>query len=433
MISYNAEMFVIGKKARRAREVSSGLLDFLQSPCFGYNPGLCKSLFEQERNDNLLKIMSVFGTRPEASKMGPIMKVLDAMQQEGKLESVVCVTAQHRQLLDQMLKIFDIHPKYDLNLMKDRQTLAYTTKNALTGLMEVFEQEKPNLVLVHGDTTTTFAAALAAFYCKIKIGHVEAGLRTYDKFQPYPEEMNRKLTTALADLHFAPTGLAKEQLEKENVPSENIFVTGNTDIDNMSLTIKPNHIFSNELLNTIDYRKKIIAMTAHRQENLGEPLQNICKAVLRIVNENPDVEVIYSVHPNPVVVETANSILSNHERVHLIEPVDMVDLHNLINKSYLVLTDSGGIQEEAAALHKPTIVVRNVTERPEGVDAGVLVLAGDKEDNIVNIANRLLKDETAYKKMSQAQCPYGDGNASRRIVEAVLYYFGLGERPIDYV
>lgn len=378
-----------------------------------------------------IKVMSVFGTRPEAIKMAP---VVNAMEGNPNIEQIVCVTAQHREMLDQVLEIFKLTPDFDLNIMTKGQTLTGITTRALTGLEEVMKEEKPDLVLVHGDTSTTFVAALSAFYSGIKVGHVEAGLRTYDKWQPFPEEMNRKLTGVLTDLHFAPTSLAKEHLLKENVDEKDIFVTGNTVIDCLKTTIEEGYKFNAPLLNEIDYKNnRVITMTAHRRENLGEPLENICRAVLRIVNENEDVVVIYAVHFNPAVREVANRILGGHERIHLIDPVDMKDMHNLLNKSYLVMTDSGGLQEEVPSMGKPVLVLRNVTERPEGVEAGTLKLAGVIEEEIYQNAKEILDNKEVYEKMAQARNPFGDGSASARIVEAILYHFGINEnKPKDF-
>lgn len=378
-----------------------------------------------------IKVMSIFGTRPEAIKMAP---VINAMEKEENIEQIICVTAQHRQMLDQVLDIFKLKPDYDLNIMTERQTLTSITTKALTGLEEIMQKASPNLVLVHGDTTTTFAGSLAAFYSKIKIGHVEAGLRTYDKWQPFPEEMNRKLTGAMADLHFAPTSLAKEHLLKENISEKDIFITGNTAVDCLKTTVEKDYKFSLDRLNNIDYKnKRIITMTAHRRENLGEPLENICRAVLRLVNDNEDVEVVYAVHFNPAVREAANKILGSHKRIHLTDPIDMKDMHNLMNLSYMVMTDSGGLQEEVPSLGKPVLVLRNVTERPEGIEAGTLKLAGNKEDEIYKIADEVLNNKDVYEKMAKAKNPFGDGFASERIVEAILYHFGIKkERPMDF-
>ena len=380
--------------------------------------------------DNI-KVMSVFGTRPEAIKMAPLVKKLEQTQ---GIESIVCVTAQHREMLDQVLEIFDLHPQYDLNIMQPRQTLATITTKALNGLSEVMQQEKPDLVLVHGDTTTTFSGALGAYYNQIKVGHVEAGLRTYDKYQPFPEEINRCLTSQLTDLHFAPTALAKEHLLKENVKQDAIFVTGNTVIDVLQTTIEQNYHFTVEQLNQIDFEnKRVIAITAHRRENIGQPLQNICRAVKRIVEQHQDVEVVYAVHKNPAVSETVHAILGGHARIHLLDPLDLKDMHNLMSRCYFVMTDSGGLQEEVPSMGKPVLVLRNVTERPEGVDAGTLKLAGTQEQTIYDMADTLLNDKQEYEKMAKAKNPFGDGNASDRIVKSILYYFGKAQnRPQDY-
>ena len=379
-----------------------------------------------------IKVMSVFGTRPEAIKMAPLVKELEKYPE---IESIVCVTAQHREMLDQVLEIFDLHPKYDLNIMQSRQTLAGITTRALTGLEEVMKEEQPDIVLVHGDTSTTFAGALAAYYCQIKVGHVEAGLRTYDKYQPFPEEMNRQLTGTLTDLHFAPTPLAKEHLLKENISEDGIFITGNTVIDALAHTIEEDYTFTVEELNKIDFKnKRVIAMTAHRRENLGEPLRNICHAVKRLVEEYPDVEVVYAVHKNPAVVEPVHEILGGNDRIHLTDPLDLKDMHNLMCRSFFVMTDSGGLQEEVPSMGKPVLVLRNVTERPEGVDAGTLKLAGTEEETIYTMAKELLDNEAEYEKMAQAKNPFGDGQASRRIVESILYAFGRKtDRPEEYI
>lgn len=379
-----------------------------------------------------IKVMSVFGTRPEAIKMAPLVKVLE---QTEEIESIVCVTAQHREMLDQVLEIFDLHPQYDLNIMQSRQTLAGITTRALMGLEDVMAKEKPDIVLVHGDTSTTFAGALAAYYNQVSVGHVEAGLRTYDKYQPFPEEMNRRLTGALTDLHFAPTTLAKEHLLKENMAPESIFITGNTVIDALAHTIEESYTFHEDVLNQIDFENhRIIAMTAHRRENLGEPLENICHAVKRMVEDFPDVEVVYAVHKNPAVMEPVKAILGDHPRIHLTEPLDLKDMHNLMCRSFFVMTDSGGLQEEVPSMGKPVLVLRNVTERPEGIAAGTLKLAGTEEETIYTMAKTLLTDEAVYQSMAQAKNPFGDGNASKRIVQAILYKFQKTEkRPQDYI
>lgn len=379
-----------------------------------------------------IKVMSVFGTRPEAIKMAPLVKALD---KEPKTESIVCVTAQHREMLDQVLEDFKIVPDYDLNIMKAGQTLEDITVRALTGIGEVIREVKPDIVLVHGDTSTTFAASLASYYNQTKVGHVEAGLRTYDKYQPFPEEMNRRLTGAIADLHFSPTKMAKENLLKENIGENGIFITGNTAIDALKTTIDDSYVFTVDELNKIDFKnKRVITITAHRRENLGEPLKNICRAFRRIADDYEDVEMVYAVHKNPAVSNTVHEILGGHERIHLLDPLDLRDMHNLMNRSYLVMTDSGGLQEEVPSMGKPVLVLRNVTERPEGVEAGTLKLAGTDENTVYGMAKQLLDDKEEYRKMAVAKNPFGDGNASERIVGAILYSFGLSdERPADYI
>ncbi len=372
-----------------------------------------------------IKVMSVFGTRPEATKMAPIIKELEKHEE---IESIVTVTAQHRQMLDQVLELFSITPDYDLNIMKQGQTLTGITTSAIIGLEDVIKQSNPDLILVHGDTTTTFSAAMAGFYNNVKIGHVEAGLRTFNKKEPFPEEMNRVLTGHIADIHFSPTSNAKQNLLNESI-TENIFITGNTSVDLIDYTVKEDYKYTEDALNHIDLDgKRLIVMTAHRRENLGEPLENICEAVLDIVNENEDVIVIYLVHYNPLVQDTAKRILGSHERVHLINPIDLFDMHNLMSRSYLVLTDSGGLQEEVPSLKKPVVVLRNVTERPEGLEAGTLVLAGTEKDSIKNEVKNLLDNKEAYEKMTNARNPFGDGLASKRIVEAILHLFVEGKK-----
>lgn len=369
------------------------------------------------RNAMKLKVMSVFGTRPEAIKMCPLVKKLEEC---GEIESVVCVTGQHRQMLDQVLEIFRIEPDYDLNLMKDRQTLTTITVSVLTELEKVLRDVKPDLVLVHGDTTTSSAAALAAFYQQIPVGHVEAGLRTYDIYSPFPEEMNRKIISQIAELFFAPTEKNKGNLEKENI-RDNVFVTGNTVIDAFQYTVRENYRYKNEVLRNLTFDgKRYILMTAHRRENLGAPLENICRSVLRLVRSNPDVEVIYPVHLNPAVRETAFGILGNDPRIHLIDPIDVEDMHNIMSRSYLVMTDSGGLQEEGPHFGIPVVVLRTETERPEAVEAGTVVVAGTEEEDIFRIANELLNDESKYEKMARSINPYGDGKASERIIERIL-------------
>lgn len=380
---------------------------------------------------NKIKVLTIFGTRPEAIKMAPLVKELE---RRDEIESVVCVTAQHREMLDQVLEIFDIKPDYDLDIMKERQTLSGITTRILMGIEEVFSKVKPDLVLVHGDTTTTFAGSLAAFYNKIKIGHVEAGLRTFNKYFPYPEEMNRKLTGAMADLHFAPTENSKNNLLNEGVAKENIFITGNTVIDAMKSTVRENYVFENNELENLDFKnKKVIMVTAHRRENWGQPLYNICNALKNIAEKYKDVEIVYLVHLNPVVKETTREVLGNQERVHLLPPLDIKETHNLMNKSYMILTDSGGLQEEAPHLGKPVLVLRDVTERPEAVEAGTVKIVGTDCDRIFKEACNLIENSDEYNKMSNAVNPYGDGRASIRIVDSILYFFQkIGERPFDF-
>lgn len=372
-----------------------------------------------------LKVMVVFGTRPEAIKMCPLILKL---RERENIETVVCVTAQHRQMLDQVMNAFEIKPEYDLNIMKDKQTLTHITAGVLEGLYDVVSKEQPDLILVHGDTTTTFSAALAAFYNKVKVGHVEAGLRTYDKYSPYPEEMNRQLVTSLADIYFAPTINNKNNLLRELIDENLIYVTGNTVIDALKTTVKKDYKFTHPVLSKIDFSKKVIFMTAHRRENLGEPLQNICNAVKEIALANKDIEVVYPVHLNPAVQDVATKTLGEVKNVHLIEPLDVITTHNLINKSYMVLTDSGGIQEEAPSLGKPVLVLRGETERPEAVIAGTVKIVGTDKKVIIEETNKLLTDVNEYKKMSRAMNPYGDGEACGRIVDAIEYYFGMTEK-----
>jgi len=362
-----------------------------------------------------LKVMTIFGTRPDAVKMAPLVKELEKCD---KIDSVVCVTAQHREMLDQVLKIFEITPKHDLNIMQSRQTLTEITTRALEGLEKVMEQEKPDIVLVHGDTTTCFVGSLAAFYKQIAVGHVEAGLRTFDKYSPYPEEMNRKLTGAMADIHLSPTETNKANLLSEGVKEDAIYVTGNTVNDALKTTVKENYTFECETLRDIDFKnKRVIAVTAHRRENLGEPLRNICRALATIVNRYEDVEIVYTVHLNPAVQETAREILGDRARVHLIPPLDVQDMHNLMARSYMIMTDSGGIQEEAPTLGKPVLVLRKETERPEAVKAGTVRLAGTVENEIVEHAIKLLEDKADYETMAQSVNPYGDGYASKKIAD----------------
>ena len=365
-----------------------------------------------------IKVMSVFGTRPEAIKMAPLVQELE---RRDEIESIVCVTAQHREMLDQVLETFNIKPNYDLNIMKQGQTLGDITTRALNGLEEVIKESKPDIVLVHGDTTTTFAGALAAFYNQVAIGHVEAGLRTNDKYSPFPEEMNRQMVDCMTDMYFAPTELSKKNLLDENISEDKIYVTGNTAIDAMKTTVKED--YHHEELNWIKENEKLILLTAHRRENLGEPMRHIFTAIRKLVDEFSDVKVIYPIHLNPKVREVANKILNGCDRVKLIEPLEVFDFHNFINKSYMILSDSGGIQEEAPSLGKPVLVLRDTTERPEGIEAGTLKLVGTDEDVIYNEAKKLLLDSSEYDKMSKASNPYGDGLASQRIVDAIIEKF----------
>lgn len=366
----------------------------------------------------MIKVMSIFGTRPEAIKMAPLVKELEKRKE---IESIVCVTAQHREMLDQVLNTFDIKPDYDLNIMKQGQSLADVTIRALVGLEEVIKEVKPDIVLVHGDTTTTFAGALAAFYNQVAIGHVEAGLRTYDKYSPYPEEMNRQMVDRLSDMYFAPTEISKDNLLKENIDESKIYITGNTAIDAMSTTVDEN--YTHPELDLINAGERMILLTAHRRENLGEPMRHIFRAIKRVVDEFNDVKVIYPIHMNPKVREVANEVFGGADRVKLIEPLEVFDFHNFQNKSYIILTDSGGIQEEAPSLGKPVLVLRDTTERPEGIEAGTLKLVGTDEDVIYEETKKLLLDKKEYEKMSKASNPYGDGHASERIVDAIIEYF----------
>ncbi len=366
----------------------------------------------------MIKVMSIFGTRPEAIKMAPLVKELEKRE---NIESIVCVTAQHREMLDQVLETFDIKPDYDLNIMKQGQTLGDVTTRALTGLEEVIKEARPDIVLVHGDTTTTFAGALAAFYNQVAIGHVEAGLRTDNKYSPYPEEMNRQMVDRLSDMYFAPTEISKNNLLKENIIESKIYITGNTAIDAMSTTVDKN--YTHKELEWIKPGERMILLTAHRRENLGEPMRHIFRAIKRIVDEFDDVKVIYPIHMNPKVREVANEVFDGDDKVKLIEPLEVFDFHNFQNKSYIILTDSGGIQEEAPSLGKPVLVLRDTTERPEGISAGTLKLVGTDEDIIYEETKRLLTDSKEYERMSKASNPYGDGHASERIVDAIVEYF----------
>lgn len=365
-----------------------------------------------------IKVMTIFGTRPEAIKMAPL--VLELQNQPEHFESIVTVTAQHRQMLDQVLEIFSIQPDHDLNIMKDRQTLIDVTTRGLEGLDGVMREVKPDIVLVHGDTTTTFVASLAAFYNQIPVGHVEAGLRTWNKYSPFPEEANRQLTGVIADLHFSPTAKAAENLTNEGKSDEFLFITGNTAIDALKTTVK--ETYSHPVLDKIG-DNRLILLTAHRRENLGEPMRNMFRAIKRLIDEHDDVQVIYPVHLNPVVRELAAEVLGNDPRIHLIEPLDVFDFHNFAAKSYLIMTDSGGVQEEAPSLGVPVLVLRDTTERPEGIEAGTLKLAGTDEETIYNLATELLTNKEAYQQMAKAHNPYGDGHTSARIAEAIRFYF----------
>lgn len=377
-----------------------------------------------------LKVMSVFGTRPEAIKMAPLVQSLARRE---NVESLLCVTAQHRQMLDSVLEIFHLKPDYDLDIMEPRQTLTTITSKTLLGMEKVIEQAKPDLILVHGDTTTTFAGALAAFYHQVPIGHVEAGLRTWDRYSPFPEEMNRTMVADLATLHFSPTRANAENLRQESVMGE-VFVTGNTVIDAMRTTVQKDFHFEEELLNTLDFgRHRIVVVTCHRRENYGEPMRQIMQAVKKMVESHPDVEVVYPVHLSPVVRECAFGILGDTQRVHLIDPLDVEQMHNLMARCYMVMTDSGGLQEEAPAMGKPVLVMRKETERPEAIAAGTAKLAGVSEESVLALANELLDHPEEYAKMAKAVNPYGDGHACERIADAIGWYFELqAERPEDF-
>ena len=365
------------------------------------------------------KIMTVFGTRPEAIKMAPLVK---ALEYDAELEPMIVVTAQHREMLDSVLHTFNIKPHYDLNIMEEGQTLSDITSRAMTKLEDVIKKERPDMVLVHGDTTTTFSGALAAFYNKVAIGHVEAGLRTRHKYAPFPEEVNRQMVSNLADLHFAPTKGAANNLLQENKSPDSIIITGNTAIDTLELTIQKE--YTSDIIRK-HQGKRIILLTVHRRENVGQPMINIYKAMRKIVDEYEDIVIVSPLHLNPKVRELAYEYLGEHERIELIEPLDVVDFHNFANKAYLILTDSGGIQEEAPSLNKPVLVLRDVTERPEGVTAGTLKVVGTDFDNVFKSTTEILENQMIYDQMALTQNPYGDGNASLRICESIKYYFGL--------
>ncbi|WP_300980732.1 non-hydrolyzing UDP-N-acetylglucosamine 2-epimerase [Flavonifractor sp. An306] len=375
---------------------------------------------------NPIRVMTIFGTRPEAIKMAPLVKEL---QSRPEIQSICCVTAQHRQMLDAVLEIFQLKPDYDLNIMEPRQTLSTITTKCLLGMEGVLEQARPDLVLVHGDTSTTFAGALAAFYKQIMVGHVEAGLRTWDKYSPFPEEMNRKLVGDIADLHFCPTAANRDNLAREGI-ADGVFLTGNTVIDALKTTVRADYRFSNQLLNGLDYQgKKVILVTCHRRENYGQPMTNIMTALRRVAEAFPEVELVYPVHLSPVVREAADKYLSGHDRIHLIEPLDVEEMHNLMARCYLVMTDSGGLQEEAPALGRPVLVLRRETERPEAVTAGTVKIAGTEEETIFQMAAGLLTEEQTYHAMAHAVNPYGDGQACRRIVDGILWKFGRRDQP----
>ncbi len=360
------------------------------------------------------KVMLVFGTRPEAIKMCPLVNELKSRKE---LETIVCVTGQHRQMLDQVLEAFAVKPDYDLSIMKERQTLFDVTTNILNSIKEVLEKEKPNVVLVHGDTSTTFVTALACFYLQIPVGHVEAGLRTYNIYSPYPEEFNRQAVGIVSQFNFAPTELSRDNLLREGKSADTIYITGNTAIDALKTTVKEDYTHSE-----LEWAEgsRLIMITAHRRENLGEPMKNMFRAIRRVMDENPDVKAIYPIHMNPAVRETANAILGDDERIHIIEPLEVLDFHNFLNKSYLILTDSGGIQEEAPSLGKPVLVMRDTTERPEGIKAGTLKLVGTEEETIYTEFTKLLTDKAEYEKMSKASNPYGDGFACKRIADILI-------------
>ena len=377
---------------------------------------------------NQIKIMTIFGTRPEAIKMAPLVK---AIESDERFESIVVVTAQHREMLDQVLEIFQVFPDYDLNIMTNDQTLSSITNKVISDLDGVISEAKPDIILVHGDTTTTFAASISAYYHQIKIGHVEAGLRTWNKYSPFPEEMNRQLTDVLSDFYFAPTQQSKNNLLSENHDEDKIYITGNTAIDAMKYTIRDD--YDNELLNELE-GKRLVLVTMHRRENLGVPMENVFHAINRLVQEFDDIAIIFPMHKNPKVRDTALRILGDSDRVKLIEPLDVIDFHNVSNRSYLILSDSGGVQEQAPSLGVPVLVLRDTTERPEGVEAGTLRLVGTDEENVYLSAKELLTDFGKYSKMSNTSNPYGDGEACRRILESIAFDFSLtDDKPDEFL
>ena len=375
-----------------------------------------------------IKVMVVFGTRPEAIKMAPL--VIELKKQADLFETTTVVTAQHRQMLDQVLETFKIKPDYDLDIMGKNQTLTDITVKILHKLDDILKENKPDIMLVHGDTTTTFAASLAAFYNQVRIGHVEAGLRTWNKYSPFPEEMNRQMTDSLTDLYFAPTDQSKANLLKENHPAETVFVTGNTAIDALKLTVQAD--YQHEVLDRINPARKMILVTMNRRENQGEPMRRVFRTLRQIVDAHDDVEIVYPVHLSPAVQEAAKEILSDNEKIHLIEPLDVLDFHNIAAKSYFIMSDSGGVQEEAPSLGKPVLVLRDTTERPEGVEAGTLKLVGTETQAVAEAMEALLTDESLYQEMAQASNPYGDGKASERIAQAIAHYFKQTARPEEF-
>lgn len=376
-----------------------------------------------------IKVMTVFGTRPEAIKMAPLVLKLKS---DARFEEVTVVTAQHREMLDQVLDIFKIKPDYDFNIMHKNQTLADITTKVMTMLTDTIKKEKPDVVLVHGDTTTSFAASLATFYEQTTLGHVEAGLRTWNKYSPFPEEMNRQLTDVLSDLYFAPTSLSKQNLLKESHPEDNIFITGNTAIDALHETVQKD--YHHDVLDEIKPGNRMILVTMHRRENQGEPMRRVFKVMKQVVDSHDDVEIIYPVHLSPRVQAVAKEVLGGDSRIHLIDPLDVVDFHNLAQRSYFIMTDSGGVQEEAPSLGKPVLVLRDTTERPEGVEAGTLKLVGTEVDKVRTEMVKLLEDKAAYEEMANAKNPYGDGHASDRIMDAIAYYFDKAntKRPAEF-